>query len=70
MVVGKPEGTRQLDRPSCRWEGNVKMYIKKQNILVWTAFIWLRVETIADCCEFENGPFDSIKDGLCLDQVS
>jgi hypothetical protein len=23
--VGKPEGKRQLERPRCRWEDNIKM---------------------------------------------
>jgi hypothetical protein len=25
MLVGKPEGKRQLGRPRCRWEDNIKM---------------------------------------------
>jgi hypothetical protein len=24
-LVGKPEGRRQLGRPGCRWEDNIKM---------------------------------------------
>ena len=25
VLVGKPEGKRQLERPRCRWEDNIKM---------------------------------------------
>jgi hypothetical protein len=25
MLVGKTEGKRQLGRPGCRWEGNIKI---------------------------------------------
>jgi hypothetical protein len=25
VLVGKPEGKRQLGRPRLRWEGNIKM---------------------------------------------
>lgn len=28
ILVGKPEGKRQLARPSCRWEDNIKMELK------------------------------------------
>jgi hypothetical protein len=29
ILVGKPEGRRQLRRPRRRWEDNIKMYLKK-----------------------------------------
>jgi len=25
ILMGKPEGTRPLGRPRCRWEDNIKM---------------------------------------------
>jgi hypothetical protein len=28
-LVGKPEGKRTLGRPRCRWEGNIKMNLRK-----------------------------------------
>jgi hypothetical protein len=27
--AGKPEGRRQVGRPRCRWEGNIKMNFKE-----------------------------------------
>jgi len=29
VVVGKPEGKRQLGRPRCRWEDNIKMDLQE-----------------------------------------
>jgi hypothetical protein len=29
VLVGKPEGKRQLERAMCRWESNIKMDLKK-----------------------------------------
>ena len=29
VLVGKPEGKKQLERRRCRWEDNIKMLLKK-----------------------------------------
>jgi hypothetical protein len=29
VLVGKPEGTRPLGRPRCRWEGNIEMHLNE-----------------------------------------
>jgi hypothetical protein len=29
VLVGKPEGKRQLGRPRCRWEDNVRMDLQE-----------------------------------------
>jgi hypothetical protein len=29
VLVGKPEGKRQLGRPTCRWEDNIKMNLQE-----------------------------------------
>ena len=29
VLVGKPEGKRPLGRPRCRWEDNIKMYLRE-----------------------------------------
>jgi hypothetical protein len=29
VVVGKPEGTRPLGRPRCRWEDNITIYLQE-----------------------------------------
>ena len=39
----KPEGRITPDRPSYGWENNIKMDLNKQNMRVWTVFIWLSV---------------------------
>jgi hypothetical protein len=28
ILVGKPDGKRPLGRPRCRWEGNIKIYLR------------------------------------------
>jgi hypothetical protein len=29
IFVGRPEGKRLLERPRCRWEDGVKMYLRE-----------------------------------------
>ena len=29
VLVGKPEGSRPLERPRCRWEDNIKMDLRE-----------------------------------------
>ena len=29
VLVGKPEGKRQLGKPRCRWENNITMYLQE-----------------------------------------
>jgi hypothetical protein len=43
-LVRKPEKKRPLRKPKRRWEDNIKMNLRKQTG-VWTAFLWLRIET-------------------------
>jgi hypothetical protein len=42
-MVGKPEGKRPLGRPR-RWVNNIKMDLR-ENGMVWTGLIWLRIGT-------------------------
>ena len=38
VLVGKPEGKRQLGRPRRRWEDNIKMGLQEVGCVgVWTA---------------------------------
>jgi hypothetical protein len=32
VLVGKPEGKRPLGRPRCRWENNIKLYLRETGI--------------------------------------
>jgi hypothetical protein len=44
IFVRKPEGNRPLGRPGCRWEDNVRIYLREKGGKVWTGFFWLRRE--------------------------
>jgi hypothetical protein len=44
-LVGKPDGKRTLGRPKRRWEDNIKTYIQRNRMGVWTGLIWLRIGT-------------------------
>jgi hypothetical protein len=37
ILVGKPEGKRPLGRPRCRWEDNIKMYLRETG---WGGMVW------------------------------
>jgi hypothetical protein len=39
VVVGKPEGSRTLGRPRCRWEDSIKMGLKEWVGRTWTGLI-------------------------------
>jgi hypothetical protein len=43
--MGKPEEKRPLGRRRRRWEDNIKMDLKKQDVEVWTRSSWLRIGT-------------------------
>jgi hypothetical protein len=32
VLVGRPEGKRPLGRPRCRWEDNIKLYLREITI--------------------------------------
>jgi hypothetical protein len=38
---GKPEGRRATGRPKHRWEGDIKMDLKKYDGRKWTGLIWM-----------------------------
>jgi hypothetical protein len=39
-LVGKPEGTRPLERPRCRWEDNIKMDLREVG---WGGMGWINL---------------------------
>jgi hypothetical protein len=45
ILVGRPEGRRQLERPRRRWEDNIKMDIQEVGWGAWTGLIWLGIWT-------------------------
>jgi hypothetical protein len=46
VLVGKPEGKRQLERPRRRWEDGTKMDLGEIGWGVWSGFTWLRIGTV------------------------
>jgi hypothetical protein len=46
VLVGRPEGRRQLERPWRRWEDNIKMDLQEVGWGAWTGLIWLRIGTV------------------------
>jgi hypothetical protein len=38
ILVGKPEGNRQLGRPRCRWVDNIKMDLRE---IGWSGVEWI-----------------------------
>jgi hypothetical protein len=45
VLVGMPEGKRQLGRPRRRWEDNIKMDLQEVGGVVGTGWSWLRIGT-------------------------
>jgi hypothetical protein len=46
ILVGKPKRKRPLGRPTCRWEDNIRMDLKRDRMgWVWTGLLWLRIQT-------------------------
>jgi len=43
LLVGKPKERRPLERPRCRWEDNIKIYL--QEVEVGVGLSWLRIGT-------------------------
>jgi hypothetical protein len=45
VLVTRPEGKRQLSRPKCTWEDNIKMDRQEMGWGTGTGMIWLRLGT-------------------------
>jgi hypothetical protein len=42
-------------------EGKYQNESERKNGTIWTAFVWARVGTLADCYEYDNEPSTSEK---------
>jgi hypothetical protein len=60
ISVGKPEGKRPLGKSRRRREDNIKMDLK-QDGLVRTGLIWLRIGPVEGSCEHSNEPSATVK---------
>jgi hypothetical protein len=47
ILVEKPEGRRQLERPRRRWKSNIKMDVTDVGWGTWAGSIWLRIVSCA-----------------------
>jgi hypothetical protein len=45
VLVGKPQGKRELGRPRCRWEDNIKTEFREAGRGARNGSIWLRTGT-------------------------
>jgi hypothetical protein len=43
--MGSQKERDPLESPTRRWEDNIKIILEKYSGVVWTGFIWLRIET-------------------------
>jgi hypothetical protein len=43
---GEHEGKRPIGRPRHRREDNIKMYLQKKDVGIWTGSSWLRIGTV------------------------
>jgi hypothetical protein len=48
VLTEKSEGKRPLGRPRHRWNDNIIMNLKKQDVRVWTEFIWVSAQTLVN----------------------
>jgi hypothetical protein len=46
LLVGKPEGKRQLGRPRCRCVDNILMGLVEGGANFHTGLVWLRIGTV------------------------
>jgi hypothetical protein len=48
LLVGKPKGKCQLERPRSRWEvgGEGQINVREIGCWVWSGFTWLRIGTV------------------------
>jgi hypothetical protein len=45
LLVGKPEGKRQLGRPRCRWWIILGWILERWDRVMWSGLVWLRIGT-------------------------
>jgi hypothetical protein len=43
VLLGKPEGKRQLGRPRRRLEGSIKMDLQEVGLAAWIGLSWLSI---------------------------
>jgi hypothetical protein len=70
VLVGKPDGKRQLRRPRCRWVDTIKMDLQEVGCegMDWIEMAQNR-HRVAGTCECGNETSGSIKCGEFLDYL-
>ncbi|PNF15776.1 hypothetical protein B7P43_G10443 [Cryptotermes secundus] len=70
ILVGKPEGSRTLVRPRCRWVDNIKMDLRE---IGWDGMNWIDLaddkRPVEDSCEYGNEPSGFIKCWEVLEEM-
>jgi hypothetical protein len=67
-LVGRPERNRPLGRTRCRWDNNIRIYLReKPGEMVQIGCIWLRIRIISGSCEHRNEPSGSTRGSEFLD---
>jgi hypothetical protein len=69
VLMGKPEGKRQLGRPRRRWEDTIKMDLQEVGCGAWNGSSCLRLRISGGHFKCGNEPSGSIKCGEFLDQL-
>ena len=67
VLVGRPDGNRQLGRSSRRWDDNIKMDLQELGWGYGLDCSSSGQELVARCYECGNEPSGSIKCGECFD---
>jgi len=63
------KGRHLVEDPGIHGRIILKSILRKQDIRVWTSFIWLRTASTAWFCKYGNKIFGSIKDRVFLYQL-
>ena len=63
VLVGKPERSRPLEGPRCRWESNTKMDLREVEWGHGMDRCDSGLGQMAGCSEYGNKPFSSLKCG-------
>jgi hypothetical protein len=63
VLVGKPEEKIPLGRPRCRWEDNIKMYLREVRWDMQWIDLAQDMYRWGGCCKCDDKPSGSIKCG-------
>jgi hypothetical protein len=59
--MGQPAAKRRLRRPTCKWDNNSSIYLKKEDRFVWTDAFDSKEEPVSGPIEDDNQSLGSLK---------